>query len=95
MTMIVAVLIGTGTLFIASAIECISLVDTFQKIISGKTIDWSGQTAQCANTGSNPLLPSASNKPVNPDGSCPKGYTKATDSSGLPYCVPTSSTTST
>jgi hypothetical protein len=42
MTVVVVILIGAGTIFVASALDNSSIVDTFQKIISGQPIDWSG-----------------------------------------------------
>jgi hypothetical protein len=44
MTLIEVVLIGAAILLIASALDCSSLVDTFNKIRSGQKIDWSGST---------------------------------------------------
>lgn len=39
MTMIITVLIGTGTLLLISAIENVSIVCTFQNIMGGKPLD--------------------------------------------------------
>lgn len=45
MTFIMVVLLGAGTLFISSSLDCTPIAATFQKIISGQQIDWSG--SQC------------------------------------------------
>jgi hypothetical protein len=42
MTFILTVLIGAGTVFIASALDNTPLISTLQKIISNQPIDWSG-----------------------------------------------------
>lgn len=42
MTIVAVILIGTGVLFIASSLDNTPIVQTFQKIISGQFIDWSG-----------------------------------------------------
>jgi hypothetical protein len=43
MTFTGVLLIGLGVVFIASGLEGNSLLSTFQSIINGDTIDWSGQ----------------------------------------------------
>jgi hypothetical protein len=51
MTFVATVLIGAGLLLIASALDDTSIVSTFQKIVSGQTIDWSGKgTTSTTNT---------------------------------------------
>jgi hypothetical protein len=43
MTIVLALAIGAGILLVASALDNTSLVATFQKIISGNAINWSGK----------------------------------------------------
>lgn len=42
MTIITVLLIGAGTLLIASALDGSSLKDTFTKIMNGEPVNWSG-----------------------------------------------------
>lgn len=42
MTIVPVILIGAGILFIASALDNSSIVQTFQKIISQQPINWAG-----------------------------------------------------
>jgi hypothetical protein len=81
MTTVVTVLFGAGILFIASALECQPLVDTFQKIINGDTIDWSGSSGcgTAAGNATEGTLPSASVTAPNGVGQCPPGYSLGTD----------------
>jgi hypothetical protein len=89
MTMIVVMLIGLGTIFIASALDCSDIQTTFMNIVSGKTIDWTGQSANCS--GGLTLGPGGTYYgpgyiPLLPDGTCPKGYSPATAPSGKMVC---------
>lgn len=45
MSMIIVLLIGAGTLFISSSLDNTPIATTFQKIISGQTINWSGSSS--------------------------------------------------
>lgn len=42
MTFIMVILLGAGSLFVSSSLDCTPLVSTFQKIVSGQQIDWTG-----------------------------------------------------
>lgn len=75
MTFIITVLIGAGVLFIASSLDNSALVDTFQKIISGSTINWSGGAPI------NPNVPGVS--PIGSGGTCPTGSFPFNG-----YCIP-------
>jgi hypothetical protein len=83
MTTIVTVLLGAGVLFIASALECQSLVNTFQKIVSNQTIDWSGQSGCTSGGGSGSPGATPGSQPgvtmPNAAGQCQPGYVKGTD----------------
>lgn len=41
--MLVVAMLGIGVLLIASALDNTPIVATFQKIISGQTVNWSGK----------------------------------------------------
>lgn len=45
MTIVVVILLGAGVLFVASALDNSDLVTTFQKIISGQSINWAGTSS--------------------------------------------------
>lgn len=45
MTFIIVVLLGAGVIFVASSLDNTPIIQTFQKIVSGGTIDWSGSGA--------------------------------------------------
>ena len=47
MTVVVVILLGVGVVLIASAIDCSSIVTTFQKIINNTPVDWTGN-APCS-----------------------------------------------
>src|SRR5438270_8662194 len=94
MTIVVVVLFGAGVLFVTSALENCPIVSTFQHIIQGDTIDWSGKTSPCS-SGTNTTQPQAGSPAVvgggalsNPDanGQCPKGTTQVTVSGGKIMC---------
>ena len=70
MTILVTVLLGAGVLFVASALDNTPIISTFQKIISGKPIDWTGggSPTPTVGQGSGLIAP-------NKDGTCPTGYT--------------------
>lgn len=44
MTIVAVILLGIGIIFIASSLDNTPIVQTFQKIISGQKINWSGST---------------------------------------------------
>lgn len=46
MTFIMVLLLGAGTLFISSSLDCTPIASTFQKIASGQQVDWSGNNCQ-------------------------------------------------
>lgn len=52
MTLVVVILIGLGTVFIGSAMDNTPIVSTFQKILSGQTINWTGAQAPAKTSGS-------------------------------------------
>lgn len=89
MTIVTVLLIGAGTLLISSALDCTPIVATFQKIISGQSIDYSG-TQNCtsslgtATPGGDIYGPGL--QPTNPDGSCPAGCTRVIVSGGHFAC---------
>ena len=62
MTFITTTLLGAAILFIASSLDNTPITVTFQKIISGQKIDW---------TGNNPVTPS---QPPDAKGQCPDGW---------------------
>ena len=84
MTILVAILLGTGVLFIASAMDNTPIITTFQKIVSGQPIDWTGGNST-SSTG-NPVpqqivTPGTGN-------SCPPGYTLTVDpATGKKVCT--------
>lgn len=88
MTILVTVLLGAGVLFVASALDNTPIIQTFQKIISGQKIDWTGgssstptpTTGNPAVVGGGPLIN------PNPDLTCPTGYTLVTVSGGKQMC---------
>ncbi len=90
MTIVVTVLIGAGVLFIASALDNTPIVETFQKIIKGQHIDWTGGSSTTTPTTPTPGNPAVVGGgaliPANPDGSCPTGYTPVTVSGGKLMC---------
>lgn len=45
MTFIIVVLLGAGVIFVASSLDNTPIVQTFQKIISGEAVDWTGSGA--------------------------------------------------
>lgn len=45
MTTVAVILIGAGVILIASSLDNSSIVETFQKIINGDTINWTGTPA--------------------------------------------------
>ncbi len=57
MTMIVVMLIGIGTIFIASALDCSDIKTTFENIVGGKTIDWTGGNCSQGPSVGGPVLP--------------------------------------
>lgn len=82
MTTIVTVLFGAGVLFVASALECQSLVATFQKIVNNETIDWSGQSGCNGSATTTPTSPNPTTTgsvAPNAVGQCPPGYVKGND----------------
>lgn len=86
-TILPVILIGAGVLFIASAMDCSDIPSTFQKIISGQKIDWTGGNCKQQPVQGNPAVVGGG-KLINPnsDGSCPKGYTSVTVSGGKLMC---------
>lgn len=58
MTFVATVLIGAGMIFIGSSLDNTPLVDTFKKIINGKSINWTGQTVTPTTTTSATKNPS-------------------------------------
>jgi hypothetical protein len=87
MTMIVVMLIGLGTVFIASALDCSDIKTTFENIVSGKTVDWTGQNCAGGLTpGPGGTFYGPGMIPLLPDGTCPKGYSPATAPSGKIVC---------
>ena len=70
MTLISTILLGVGIVFIASSLDCTPIISTFQKIINGQLINWSGNSANCHSIPGVPptTQPGAGNK-------CPPGYT--------------------
>lgn len=82
MTIVVVILIGAGTLLIASALDCTPIVSTFQKIVSGQAVDWTGQANQCGQQVTNvPQTTNPTGKNTQPGTistkgtQCPSGYT--------------------
>lgn len=67
MTILAVLVFGAGAILIASALDNSDIVTTFQKIMSGQTINWSGQTATPA-TQNQPGAPTPKN------GQCPAGW---------------------
>lgn len=51
MTLLVVIILGTGVIFIASALDDTPIVLTFQKIIGGQAIDWTGAQGALIATG--------------------------------------------
>lgn len=43
MTIVIVVLLGAGLLLIASALDNTPILATFQKIVSGQRVNWSGK----------------------------------------------------
>lgn len=78
MTMIEVVLIGAAALLIASSLDNTPIVQTFQKIMQGQSIDWSGgatsnQGAQAATSKPSKACTSANEGEVNGSYVCLSG----------------------
>lgn len=88
MTVITVILIGAGALLIASAMDCTSIKDTFQKIVSNQKVDWSG-TQNCGSVAANQSAGNAAiqQAPNAQNGKCPQGQLlfqgKCLDTTGL------------
>ena len=91
MTMLIVILMGAGVLFVASAMDNTPLVSTFQKIISGQTIDWTGGSASnptYENPGITPTPSGGSITIPDKNGNCPdSSYKKVTDIAGQTVCI--------
>lgn len=90
MTMLIVILMGAGVLFVASAMDNTPIVSTFQKIMSGDPIDWTGGSAQTPTYENPGITPTPSGGSITiPDknGNCPAGYTKSTDIAGQSVCI--------
>ena len=88
MTILVTVLLGAGVLFVASALDNTPIISTFQKIISGKPIDWTGGSSATPSptTGNPAVVGGGQLMNTNPDGTCPTGWTQVTVSGGKIMC---------
>ena len=88
MTTIIVVLIGIGVVFIASSLDCTPIKDTFTKIVTNQSVDWSGKNCP-SNVPELPGLPSTPAENVGkaeqqavgpavtaakPGKQCPSGY---------------------
>jgi hypothetical protein len=85
MTIVVVLLLGAGVLFVASALDNTPIITTFQKIISGQHVNWSGQSGDASLPPGTTVTPAATG--------CPTGWTKQTSVSGVTFgkswaCVP-------
>lgn len=76
MTILVAILLGTGLLLIVSAMDNTPIVSTFQKIVSGDPINWGGSTGDASLPPGTVVTQAASG--------CPSGWTKITSVHGVP-----------
>jgi hypothetical protein len=90
MTIVVVALLGLGILLIASALDDCAIIPTFQKVVSGNSVNWKGNKTNCGTTSPsstsptspiNSILPTLTGcgaiptKPVDSKGNCPCGYT--------------------
>ena len=96
MTFIMVLLLGAGTLFISSSLDCTPIASTFQKIVRGEQVDWSGQNCSSSPIEFHwgyPLTPGPGGTLLgpgiqlpNPDGSCPPGFHSIRGSAGNLLC---------
>ena len=63
MTIVMLLMLGTGVIMVASSLDNTPIIQTFQKVVSGKAIDISGANTTAAQT-SNPTTPTTSNPPL-------------------------------
>jgi hypothetical protein len=62
MTIVMLLMLGTGVIMVASALDNTPITDTFKKIVSGKAIDITGNSTTAQQT-SNPTT-SSNNPPL-------------------------------
>lgn len=95
MTIVVVVLLGAGVLLIASALDNTPIVQTFQKILNGNAIDWSGTNSTGGSikiippgAGKTPLCPLGSSYQLRPgETSCGPGYAPLGNDKTICVCI--------